>query len=255
MNDPTQRFSNRVENYVKYRPGYPPEVITYLKEQTALTPSTVIADIGSGTGILSELFLKHGNPVYGVEPNPEMRAAAERLLSGYTKFRSIAAPAEATTLPDGSIELIAVGQAFHWFDQDKAKAEFRRILKPGGVVALVWNSRLRSGDPFMEAYDSLLQEYAADYKDIKESNVTDRGIAEFFQPNTYTTTDFDNVQEFDFVGLYGRALSSSYAPLEGHPNYEPFTEGLQKTFERHQVDGKVRFVYKTRLYWGRLKQE
>jgi len=253
MSNPTERFSNRVENYVKYRPGYPAEIIAYLAAQAALTPSAVVADIGSGTGILSELFLQNGNQVYGVEPNPEMRAAAEKFLGGYAKFHSIAAPAEATTLPDDSIDLIIVGQAFHWFDQKTAKVEFQRILKTIGVVVLVWNSRVKSGTAFMEAYEDLLQQYALGYKDVVETNIADTDIMDFFHPNTYTSVGFDNAQDFDFEGLRGRALSSSYAPLEGHPNYEPFTEGLQKTFEQHQIDGTVRFAYKTRLYWGRLK--
>jgi SAM-dependent methyltransferase len=252
MSDPTQRFSNRVENYVKYRPGYPPEIIAYLAKQAGLPPMAVVADIGSGTGILSEMFLQNGNPVYGVEPNPEMRQTAERLLNDYTQFTSVAAPAEATTLPDASVDFIVVAQAFHWFDQDKAKLEFQRILKPGGVVVLVWNSRLRAGTPFMDTYEALLKQYALDYRQVKESNITDEGIASFFAPHACTSADFDNAQHFDFEGLRGRALSSSYAPLPGHANHEAFVQGLQTAFAQHQVEGKIEFKYETRLYWGKF---
>ncbi|MBN2500263.1 MAG: methyltransferase domain-containing protein [Anaerolineales bacterium] len=253
MSDPTQRFSNRVENYVKYRPGYPPEIISYLTEEAGLTPAAVVADIGSGTGILSEMFLQHGNRVYGVEPNPEMRAAAERLLSDYAQFNSVAAPAEATTLPDASIDFIVAGQAFHWFEQDKAKLEFQRILKPGGVVVLVWNSRLRAGTPFLDAYEALLKVYALDYRQVKESNITAEGIAAFFTPQACTSADFDNAQAFDFEGLRGRALSSSYAPLPRHANYGAFVQSLQAAFTQHQVEGQIEFKYETRLYWGELR--
>ena len=252
MNDSTQRFSNRVENYVKYRPDYPVEITPYLTEQAGLTPVAVVADIGSGTGILSKIFLKYGNRVFGVEPNPEMRAAAEKLLGGYAKFTSIAASAEATTLPDASVDFITAGQAFHWFDQDKAKIEFQRILKSGGLVVLVWNSRVHAGTPFMEAYEALLKQYALDYRKVKESNITDQSLADFFAPNACTIVDFDNAQQFDFEGLRGRALSSSYAPLPGHLNYKPFVNSLREAFERHQFSGKVEFEYETRLYWGRL---
>ena len=152
MPDPTQRFSNRVENYRRYRPGYPPAILDLLAAKCGLSQTSVAADVGSGTGILTKLLLKSGGRIFGVEPNPEMRAAGERDLNHHLNFTSVAGTAEATTLPDHSVDLITAGQAFHWFDRDKTRAEFLRILRPGGWVVLIWNDRNISDRPFFRAY-------------------------------------------------------------------------------------------------------
>jgi ubiquinone/menaquinone biosynthesis C-methylase UbiE len=149
--DVTQRFSSRVDNYIRYRPGYPDAILDTLRDAYGLTPASIVADVGSGTGILTEMFLRHGNVVYGIEPNREMREAAERLLAGYDRFHSVAATAEDTTLGDDSVDLVTAGQAFHWFDPSKARAEFARVLKPGGWVALIWNERVVT-TPFLADY-------------------------------------------------------------------------------------------------------
>lgn len=249
--DSTKRFSDRVENYVKYRPRYPQAILSYLAEQIGLTSDSLVADIGSGTGILTELFLRNGNPVFGVEPNEPMRSAAEELLAEYQHFTSLDGTAEATTLPNDSVDLIVAGQAFHWFDPPKARAEFARILKQGGHVALIWNSRLRES-AFMQGYEELLFAYADDYKHIGERNVDDEVIAGFYAPQVATQHTLENEQRFDFDGLKGRALSSSYSPAPEHPRHEAFVEELQKLFDEYQEEGKVRIEYKTRIYWGRL---
>ncbi|MEM7128993.1 MAG: methyltransferase domain-containing protein [Chloroflexota bacterium] len=249
--DSTKRFSDRVANYVKYRPRYPQAIIPYLERQIGLTSDTIIADVGSGTGILTELFLDHGNFVYGVEPNEPMRSAAEDLLSSYECFTSIDGTAEATTLTEESVNLIVAGQAFHWFEPSKARAEFARILMPGGYVALIWNSRLRKG-PFMHAYEELLFTYADDYKSVGDRNVTDEHIGTFFAPQQMTLHTFAHYQMFDFAGLKGRALSSSYAPVAEHPRHEAFIEHLKQLFDNHQEDGIVSVDYKTRVYSGQL---
>jgi SAM-dependent methyltransferase len=154
--DPTKRFSNRVENYLKYRPRYPPGIIPLLQSECGLTADWVIADLGSGTGFLTELFLEHGNPVFGVEPNAEMRVAGEQVLTNYPRFSSMNAVAEATGLPDHSIDLVVAGQAFHWFDRAAARPEFVRILKPGGWLVLAWNGYRVESSPMMAAYQDLV---------------------------------------------------------------------------------------------------
>ena len=166
MLDPTKRFSNRVENYLKYRPRYPSEIIALLEKDCALTRDSVIADVGSGTGFLSELFLRQGNRVLGVEPNAEMRAAGERLLADYPNFVSIDATAEATTLPDSSVDFVTAGQAFHWFDREKTHREFHRILKPDGWVVIVWNTFPTGRSPLVKAYDDVLVRYGTDYREV-----------------------------------------------------------------------------------------
>lgn len=250
--NPTGRFSNRVENYVKYRPGYPPAVLEHLHRAWGLTAEAVIADIGSGTGILSELFLKNGNLVFAVEPNDAMRQAAETRLSAYRRFNSISATAEATTLPDASVDLVTAGQAFHWFDALRAKVEFARILRPGGFVALVWNQQDVRATPFMRGYATLLATYAPDYNVVKHSREgVNADIAALFDGRMQVVT-FPNEQHFDFEGLRGRLLSSSYAPLPGHANFEPMIAELRRLFEAHRQNGMIIFKYETRLYLGKI---
>lgn len=251
MADSTRRFATRVDNYVKYRPSYPAAILDVLGEECGLGPATLIADIGSGTGILSELLLGAGNRVFGVEPNQEMRAAAERLLAGYPAFASVDGTAEATTLPAASIDLITAGQAFHWFKQAPTRAEWRRILRPDGWVALIWNVR-RDDTDFLRDYEAVLQAHATDYNEVRHGNVSDEDLAGFYGPGGPRLRRLPNRQLFDLAGLIGRVFSSSYTPEPGHPGYEPLRVALAELFERHQRDGQVAFEYETRLYFGRL---
>lgn len=248
--DATARFSNRVADYVRYRPGYPRAVLEFLAQRCDLSPRSVVADIGSGTGLLSWLFLENGNSVYGVEPNAEMRAAAEQLLAGYPNFTSLPARAEATGLPDASVDFVVAGQAFHWFDHDLARAEFLRILRPGGWIALVWNDRQIDTTPFLREYERLLRAYATDYAAVNHKEVGLPALRRVFGPGVGRAI-FDNRQQFDLQGVTGRLMSSSYAPLPGHPNYEPLMTGLRAAFDRYNEDGIVEFLYITELYWTR----
>jgi SAM-dependent methyltransferase len=245
------RFSDRVENYVKYRPHYPPVIIDYLKSQNILRDDSVIADIGSGTGISSELFLKNGNTVYGIEPNKEMREAAERIFEGFPNFLSINATAEETTLPKNSMDLIISGQAFHWFDVEKTKAEFKRILKSDRYVVLIWNKRKRGDSPFQEEYEKLLLNYGIDYKEVGHQNIGKEGLNNLFG-GKYELKNFDNEQLFDFEGFKGRLLSSSYAPNPGDLNYEPMIDELKRIFEHYKTNGRVCFEYVTEVYLGKV---
>jgi SAM-dependent methyltransferase len=249
--DPTLRFSARVENYIRYRPGYPPKVLETLRTECGLTPAAVVADIASGTGIFTRILLENGNRVYGVEPNREMREAAERLLADHRKFTSLAGTAEATTLPDRSIDLATAAQAAHWFDLPRAREEFARILRPQGWAVLVWNERSTDATPFLRTYEDLLVAYGTDYEQVRHEHTTDN-IAEFFSPSQFETRVFDMRQDFDYAELEGRLLSSSYAPMKGHPNYEPMLKELRRMFEVYKKDGRVSMEYFTRMYYGRL---
>jgi SAM-dependent methyltransferase len=249
--DPTKRFSNRVENYLKYRPSYPGEIITLLRSECSLTPQSVVADIGSGTGFMAELFLKNGNQVLGVEPNAEMRAAGEKVLAKYEKFISVNAAAEATTIPDHTIDLIVAGQAFHWFDRAKAKAEFNRILKSNGWVALIWNGFRLETSPLVRGYQELLIEYGTDYKEVSRE-IDSCDIETFFAPGRRRQARFDFKQVFDFEGFKGRLLSASYAPEPTDPRFDDMIGDLLEVFEANQKDGRVDFDYETEVYYGQL---
>ncbi|HEX8220837.1 MAG TPA: class I SAM-dependent methyltransferase [Chloroflexia bacterium] len=250
MRDVTQRFSTRVENYVKYRPGYPPGVLDTLAAECGLTSASVIADVGSGTGILAEVFLSNGNTVYGIEPNREMREAAERLLLGYPNFHSLDARAEDTTLAGGSVDFVTAGQAFHWFQPSEARSEFQRILKAGGWVALAWNTRQTDTTPFLRAYEQMLNTYGTDYAEVHHRGNATEDVIEQFYGSPPQVASFPNSQSFDFQGLRGRLLSSSYTPEPGHPDHEPMLQALRAIFDEHQVGGRVIFEYETQLYYG-----
>lgn len=251
MSDPVTRFSNRAENYAKFRPNYPAQVIDILQSNCGLTEISKVADVGSGTGILSELFLKNGNLVIGIEPNAAMRLAAERLLSRFENFVSTDATAEATKLEPASIDFITAGQAFHWFDRAKAKKEFARILKPDGWVVLIWNERKLDSTAFLRDYENLLLRYGTDYDQVRHENVAGE-IAHFFAPETFELATLENAQHFDLESLKGRTRSASYTPEPGTPNFEPLFTKLEEIFNKHKSYGMVTFEYQTRLYYGHL---
>lgn len=250
--DAKQRFSNRVTDYVRYRPGYPAEILPLLQTWTGFHADHVVADIGSGTGLLSKLFLDFGNRVFGVEPNAEMREAGEEFLGAYPNFTSIAGSAEATTLPSDSVDFVAAGQAFHWFQMPAAREEFHRILKPEGRVLVIWNERLLDETAFLREYEALLNRFGTDYAKVSESYPRTEQMLEFFAPNEFTSHSLPNFQEFDLDGLSGRLRSSSYAPPPGHPQFEPMMKELRRVFDAHQQHGVVRMDYRTRVYAGKL---
>jgi SAM-dependent methyltransferase len=246
---PTERFSDRVENYRKYRPHYPDTFIPFLAGAIGLKPSSVIADIGSGTGISSELFLKNGNEVFGVEPNKEMREAGEEYLSPYPKFHGINGTAERTTLSDASIDILIAGQAFHWFSIEETKAEFTRILKQDGWAVLFWNERLLDASLFLKEYEDLLLHYGVGYPVVHEKDIKEN-IRQLFSEQGFTFQLFPNSQSFDYDGLQGRLLSSSYAPKADSPDYLATLAELERIFGRHQENGKIEMLYQTEVSFG-----
>lgn len=249
--NPTQRFSSRVSNYVRYRPGYPAAVIDLLSKECGLTPGTVIADVAFGTGIFTRMLLENGNRVFGVEPNAEMRKAGEEFLATYPDFTSVEGTAEATTLPDHSVDLVTAAQAAHWFDLRQARREFIRILKPGSWSVLLWNERRIDTTSFLREYEQLLLRYGTDYQNVRHERTTGE-IETFFAPAPFQVRTFDYQQQFDYSALEGRLLSSSYTPQSDDLAYEPMLKELRRIFDTHQVNDRVAFEYETQVYFGRL---
>ena len=248
--DSTHRFSDRVEDYIRYRPHYPKELIPLLRTEVGLDSSWIVADVGSGTGISAELFLENGNVVIGVEPNLEMRRAAERSRAPFPGFKSLDGTAEATGLPAQSVDLVIAGQAFHWFDPARARAEFERILRTQGWTVLFWNSRRTDSSPFLKEYEELLLRHGTDYQQVRHDRAR-AGLPEnFFRGNCRRRT-LANEQVLDFEGLRGRLLSSSYTPAEGDPAREKMVENLEAIFRKYAQNGSVKMEYDTELWIGR----
>lgn len=253
MPDARERFSDRVKHYAKYRPGYPPGVIHLLEQSCGLGSQSAVADIGAGTGIFTRLLLDTGCRVYGIEPNREMRVAAEESLAAYPRFTSVAGDAEDTRLAEASINLITVAQAFHWFDRSAARREFVRILRPDGCVALIWNERLVDTTPFLREYEALLHRHSADYAQVDHRNVSVEAVDAFFRPGRFERAAFPNEQRFDFEGLKGRVLSSSYMPAETDPAFPAVLDDLHRLFREYARGGQVVFEYVTNVYYGKLR--
>jgi SAM-dependent methyltransferase len=253
MRDPTKRFSDRVENYAKYRPGYPPELYDYLHSHAGLASEDAIADLGSGTGLLSQLFIDRRHRVFAIEPNDAMRLAAEALFAGQPNFVSLNGRAEQLPLPEASIDFAVAGQAFHWFKPAETKRELQRVLKPGKQVALVWNKRNTESSEFQKAYEDVLDQFGTDFRQVdQQRTITDEKIAAFFAPNKFTKTALPNEQILDSLGLRGRLLSSSYVPSPGESGYEPMLAALDELFRRFQQEGKVRFEYLTTVFHSQI---
>jgi len=253
MRNTVERFDETVENYLKFRPSYPEEVYTLLTKQFGLNPKKMIADIGSGTGFLSKLFLDHGYEVYGVEPNQAMRQAAEKYLANHPNFHSISGLAEATELKDESVDWILVGTAFHWFDVVKTKIEFKRILKSPGFCCIVWNVRNQKESALIQAYENLILTFSNDYQKSRAQEFDQTIVDDFFSPYEMHTASYVNKQLFDWDGFKGRLLSTSYSLRENDPKYLDMINGLKQIFDKYESNGQIEFLYDTKMYYGQLK--
>jgi SAM-dependent methyltransferase len=250
--DSTSRFTNRVDDYVRYRPGYPTALLDCLANEFELRPEHVVADVGSGTGIFTALLLNRGHTVFAIEPNEAMRRAAEERFRGVARFHSIAGSSEATTLPDASVDWLIAAQAFHWFDVARSRVEALRILRRLFRAALIWNNR-REDTPFLAEYETFLHRFALDYAKVKHQQAeADGRITRFFGNGEVSHRVFANAQECDWDSLRGRTLSASYMPNTNHPSYSSMIDALRELFDRHARDGKVIIEYETSLHVGKL---
>jgi ubiquinone/menaquinone biosynthesis C-methylase UbiE len=239
MIENTERFTGRVAEYERYRSRYPVAVIEILTARCGLRREDLIADVGAGTGMLAELFLENGNAVVAVEPNDEMRAACERLATAWPGLTVKGGAAEATGLEDASVDFIAVGRAFHWFDHGKAAVEFRRILRTGGWVALVSNSRTRDESPQSVEYEAMLREYGTDYAANHERYEIAPKVNAFFAGGELFREESFSEQRLTLEELVGQTQSFSVTPAPGQKNYEELQSALRAFFAKWQADGVV----------------
>ena len=246
-----ERFSNRVENYVKYRPNYPKEVLDLFAAEMNLRADSIVADIGAGTGISAKLFLENGNPVFGVEPNAVMREAAKNYLQNFPNFKIIDGTAENTNLPDESVDFVVAAQAFHWFDQTNTRKEFERIIKDKGFIVLIWNERQLDSTAFLRDYENLLTRFGTDYETVRHENITKKTLQDFFQTD-FSQAVFQNAQTVDFDGLRGRMLSSSYIPSAENPRFAEMLKNLESLFAEHAENGKLDILYDTKIFYGQI---
>ena len=254
MTDATERFSDRVADYVRYRPRYPAAVLDVLRDAIGLAPAWTIADVGAGTGFSAEPFLAAGHTVYAVEPNAAMRAAAAALFGAYPEFRAVAGTAEDTTLPDASVDLVVAGQAFHWFDPAAARREFMRVLRGERWTALLWNTRRTDTTPFLRAYEDLLRTFGTDYGAVRHDHLDPDVLAGFFG-GPYERRVLPNAQVLDFEALSGRLRSSSYVPAAGQPRHDDMLRALRAIFGAHATRGTVSLLYDLEVYTGRLHSD
>lgn len=250
--DPTVRFDGREDDYDRYRPGYPDGIVRLLQEKGILSKGIVIADIGSGTGILTAMLLRQGAKVYAVEPNGRMRSKAEARFKGEPNFMSVPARAEDTGLPEGSVDLVTAAQSFHWFEPLGCRREFKRILRPGGSVMLVWNNRLDDRGDFNIAYQRMLKEHQVDDSRGVPEDELERRIEDLFSGDLERYY-FDNYQHLDLEALRGRLRSSSYCPRAEDPAFAPLMNDLDDLHRMYQSGGKVPMLYRTEVYLGKLK--
>ncbi|HUF03637.1 MAG TPA: class I SAM-dependent methyltransferase [Aridibacter sp.] len=243
-----ERFSDRVENYVRYRPGYPETMLEVFLEEMGLVPSSFVVDIGCGPGQSSVPFLEFGCKVCGVEPNEFMRNAAAEILAGYERFEAVEGNAHATGLEDKSVDVAVAAQAFHWFNDEETVSEFGRILKPGGFTALIWNERQLGTTPFLRDYEALLLEFGTDYRSVRHDVITPDELTRAFDKEFRLST-YPNAQVLDLEGVKGRLMSSSYTPPEGDPSFRPMIEKLESIFAEHNESDRIQVLYDTNVFY------
>jgi ubiquinone/menaquinone biosynthesis C-methylase UbiE len=250
--NPPERFTGRVESYRRYRPRYPAAVVDLLRDECGLRQDAAVVDVAAGPGLLAEIFLAAGFAVTAIEPNAEMRAACSALVRSYPRLRVIEGTAEETRLPDHAADLITVAQAMHWFHLEQTRAEFVRILKPGGSCAVIYNSRRMDGDAFHEAYEQFLLKFGVDYESVKKQHVGHDRLTQFFAPAEMKCATFANSQALDREGFEGRLISSSYIPRPGHERFSEMRQEMTRLFDENQSGGLVTIAYECEVCYGRL---
>lgn len=249
---PTERFSGRVEAYRRYRSPYPREIIPLLQERCGLTRHSTVADIGAGTGMLAEVFLENGNRVFAVEPNADMRVACEELVASYPQLTCIDGTAEETGLPTHSVDFVTVGRALHWFDQEKCRPEFARILREGGWVVLAGQGPHEQTEPVIRDFRTILKEHSIDFERLKHRYDIEAAVRRLFAGGDFQQAEFAATEEMTYEDLEGFMLSLSVTPQPDHPGFPAMQRALREYFTRHQSGGKLRMPMTSRIHFGHL---
>jgi len=236
MNKNINKFSDKADNYAKYRQGYSEDILEYFSEY-GFSSNSIVADVGSGTGKLTKIFLENGNTVYAIKPNDNMRNIADSLLNGFKNYISINGSAENSTLQNGIIDFVVVGQAFHWFDAPKALIEFKKILKKNGVLSIIWYHR-KTDTPFWKGYENILKDNIPEYKGSNYRNFTDEIMEKYFSGD-YKKVEKIYSRELDFVELLGSFSSSSYTPKEDTIEYRNLSKLLNGIFIKYMKNNKI----------------
>lgn len=247
-------FSGDVADYAKYRPSYPPKITQYMKKEFKLSNDHCVADIGSGTGLSSKLFLKFGCTVYGVEPDPAMRTVAEKKLAEFEAFTSIDGTAHDTHLPAHSVDFVVSAQAFQWFDQDMVKPEFKRILRPNGYCVLLWNQHPFKGSAMAKEFDQLLHQYLPEFTQATRRDSIDEQLTGFFDQD-FQRERFKNYHVMNFETFLGWTKSYAFNLRPEAPGYNDLMQSLRKLYEKYNDNGHVTFEYFTHIYVGRFAPE
>jgi len=254
MDDHTTRFTGKAEAYDRHRERYPvAEVLTQLREWCRLQPQWTIADVGAGTGMLAEVFLENGNRVIAIEPNKEMRVACERMKVRWPRLEVTNATAEATGLPDASVDMVAAGRAFHWFDTIPALTEFHRVLKPGGWVALVSAGRAHVQTEQALAFEQLLVERGTDHTYARSTYRIHDKLEDLFLD--LHKAEIAGEQRFDWETLQGFTQSLSVSPRPGAPGFEAFEEALRRHFDQFAQQGVLTMQTTCWISSGRLPSD
>lgn len=241
-----ERFTDRVVDYEKFRPSYPKEIIQVLKEHIGLNKKWLVADIGSGTGLSTQLFLENGNDVFAVEPNREMRESLLHHFKTYRNLIALNATAEATSIESGCVDLIFAGQSFHWFDRVACQKEFGRILAENGHIVLVWNQR-DPEDAFQQEYEDFLLNHIPSYQSVSHKNISDDDLKHFFGSRPMHKVSLPNQQILDLRSFLGRVRSSSYFPKEQDEN-KTLYDDLRLLFDKYAISERIVFKYMTEIY-------
>jgi ubiquinone/menaquinone biosynthesis C-methylase UbiE len=252
MSEHTERFTGRVEDYEKYRTRYPSAVIDMVVENCGLRREHLVADVGAGTGMLAELFLQHGNAVVAVEPNDDMRSVCEKLATAWPGLTVKNGTAEATGLEDASVDFIAVGRAFHWFDMEQTKREFQRILRPEGWIVLASNGRVRDDSPVSQTYERMLREHGTDYAANRERYEIASKVDKCFEGGELFRKEIAGEQRLTLDELIGQTQSLSVTPEVGHPKYDGMQRGLKVFFAQWEKGGLVTMQTVCRVACGRF---